>query len=32
MIRTAHAAEYRFFSFTYYFGKAYFGLTASMGV
>lgn len=26
MINIARAAEYRYFSFTYYFGKAYFGL------
>lgn len=25
-----HAAEYRYFSFTYYFGKAYFGLAESV--
>lgn len=25
MIALARAAEYRYFSFTYYFGKAYFG-------
>ncbi len=26
MINVARAAEYRYFSFTYFFGKAYFGL------
>lgn len=25
MMNTTHAAEYRYFSFTYYFGKAFFG-------
>ena len=28
----ARAAEYRYFSFTYFFGKAYFGLAESVGV
>ena len=27
----ARAAEYRYFSFTYFMGKAYFGLADSMG-
>lgn len=30
MIRRSRAAEYRYFSFTYFYGKAYFGLTACM--
>lgn len=29
MINFTRAAEYRYFSFTYYFGKAYFGLAES---
>ena len=31
MICLAPAAEYRYFSFTYFLGKAYFGLADSMG-
>ena len=31
MICLARAAEYRYFSFTYFLGKAYFGLAGSMG-
>ena len=31
MIRSAHA-EYRYFSFTYFYGKAYFGLAESRSV
>ena len=32
MTMIARAAEYRYFSFTYYFGKAYFGLAESARV
>lgn len=32
MMNIARAAEYRYFSFTYYFGKAYFGLAESARV
>ena len=30
MIHRVRAAAYRYFSFTYYFGKAYFGLAESV--
>ena len=30
MTNRTHATAYRYFSFTYFYGKAYFGLTASM--
>ena len=32
MTNSARAAEYRYFSFTYYFGKAYFGLAENGNV
>ena len=32
MMNIARAAEYRYFSFTYYFGNAYFGLADSARV
>ena len=31
MTSIARAAEYRYFSFTYFYGKAYFGLAESVG-
>ena len=31
MINIARSAEYRYFSFTYFMGKAYFGLAEQMG-
>ena len=31
MINAIRSAEYRYFSFTYFMGKAYFGLADSMG-
>ena len=30
MINIARSAEYRYFSFTYFMGKAYFGLAAGL--
>ena len=30
MINIARAAEYRYFSFTYFYGKAYFGLAENV--
>ena len=32
MINIARAAEYRYFSFTCFFGKAYFGLAERVGM
>ena len=32
MINIARAVEYRYFSFTYFYGKAYFGLAENTGV
>ena len=32
MANIAHAAEYRYFSFTYFTGKAYFGLAERVGM
>ena len=32
MINIARNAEYRYFSFTYFYGKAYFGLAESVRV
>jgi len=32
MIHSVRAAAYRYFSFTYFYGKAYFGLAAHAGV
>ena len=32
MTNTARTAEYRYFSFTYFYGKAYFGLADSVRV
>ena len=32
MANTARTAEYRYFSFTYFYGKAYFGLAESVRV
>ena len=32
MTAIAHAAEYRYFSFTYFYGKAYFGLAENVRV
>lgn len=32
MTNTACTAEYRYFSFTYFYGKAYFGLAESVRV
>lgn len=31
MAMIARAAEYRYFSFTYFYGKAYFGLAENVG-
>lgn len=30
MSNISHTTDYRFFSFTYYFGKAYFGLAENL--
>ena len=32
MTNIARAAEYRYFSFTFFFGKAYFGLAERVGM
>ena len=32
MTNTARTAEYRYFSFTYFIGKAYFGLAERVGM
>ena len=32
MTSTIRSAEYRYFSFTYFYGKAYFGLAENTGV
>ena len=32
MTNTTRSAEYRYFSFTYFYGKAYFGLAESVRV